>query len=81
MERSNFFYNKMGMIELSNLGEMLEVDTYDQLSAQFKMVGPLLESMWGESTPSNLMDRLRTINDDEVKTVASSWAKIDEFHG
>lgn len=72
----------IGMIELSQLGEMLEVDSYDNLMAGLKLVGePREEGPWPQTIPPALTKRLATITDGEIATVIPRWIELEEFRG
>ena len=72
----------IGMIELCQLGEMLGVASYDALTSGFNLVGePRDEGPWPETIPAALIDRLRTVTDDDISGVVPKWAGIEEFHG
>jgi len=77
-----FSAKNIGMIELSQLGEMLHVGTYDELSEQFNLIGePKPDGPWPESTPPNLMTKLATLSELEINEVSVRWSEIEEFHG
>lgn len=77
-----FLWKGIGMIELSQLGEMLEVDTYDNLMAGLELVGePRDEGPWPQTIPPALTKRLTTITDDEIAAVVPRWVKLEEFRG
>lgn len=82
-EHEGWFLSKgIGMIELSQLGEMLGVASYDELSDQFDLVGdPREDGPWPETIPSPLIDKLRNLTDDEIAAVVPQWVTIEEFHG
>ena len=77
-----FKAKNIGMIELSKLGEMLEVGSYDSLSDGFKLVGePLDQGPWPQTIPVELTDRLSVLSEDEIIEVCDHWSKIEEFRG
>lgn len=77
-----FFCKGIGMIELCQLGDMLNVDSYDNLMSGFDLVGePRDEGPWPQTIPSALTTRLATISDDEIADVVPRWATIEEFRG
>jgi hypothetical protein len=77
-----FLCKGIGMIELSKLGEMIGVDSYDNLMAGLELVGePRDEGPWPQTIPDALTKRLATITDDEIVTVVPRWAEIEEFRG
>src|SRR5262249_342433 len=77
-----FLCKGIGMIELSQLGEMLGVDSYDNLMAGLKLVGePRDEGPWPQTIPDVLTKRLATIADDEIAAVVPRWVELEEFHG
>lgn len=81
-EKGSWFQAKnIDIIPLSQLGEMLGVSDYDSLMKEFI---PAIEPE-GESVllafPSILQEKLTTISDEEIETVAVKWSKIEEFWG
>lgn len=72
----------IGMIELSQLGEMLGVGSYDDLMDQFDLVGePRDEGPWPQTIPDSLIQRLASITDDEIASVVPKWSTIEELRG
>jgi len=72
----------IGMIELCKLGEMLGVDSYDNLMDGFDLVGePRDEGPWPQTIPDTLLNRLASISDDDIAAVTPRWLTLDEFHG
>lgn len=77
-----FLCKGISIIELSKLGEMLDVDSYDNLTAGFRLVGELRdEGPWPQTIPEALTKRLRVITDDEITAVVPLWAEVDELRG
>lgn len=77
-----FLSNGIGMIELSKLGEMLDVDSYENLMAGLKLVGePRDDGPWPQTIPATLTKRLATITDKEIAAVVPRWVKLEEFRG
>jgi hypothetical protein len=77
-----FLCKGIGMIELSQLGEMLNVDSYDNLMAGLKLVGePRDDGPWPQTIPAALTQRLAKITDDEVAAVVPRWVQLEEFRG
>lgn len=77
-----FKAKNIGMIELSKLGEMLEVGPYDSLSKGFKLVGePLAQGPWPQTIPVALADKLSVLSEGEIIEVCENWSKIEEFGG
>lgn len=79
-EKGSWFQAKnIDIIPLSKLGEMLGVSDYDSLMKEFV---PAIEPE-GESVllafPNILQEKLTTISDDEIESVAIEWSKIEEF--
>ncbi len=73
---------RIGEIELCQLGEMLGVASYDELTSGFNLIGePRDEGPWPQSIPTALVDRLRTLTDDDIFGVVPKWAAIEEFRG
>ena len=69
-------------IELCKLGVLLGVGSYSELHGAFDLVGePLDEGPWPEKMHEGLLQRLASIEDDEIETVVPDWAKIEEFRG
>jgi hypothetical protein len=82
-DKKRWFLNKgVGVIELSTLGKMLDVDSYDKLMAGFKLVGePRDDDPWPVTIPGKLTWRLTTITDDEIAAAVPRWVEMEEFHG
>jgi hypothetical protein len=80
-DQKHWFLSKgIGSIELSQLGEMLGVDSYDNLMAGLKLVGePRDEGPWPQTIPAALTNRLATITDDEIAAVVPRWVELEEF--
>lgn len=77
-----FLYKGIGMIELSRLGEMLDVDSYDNLMDGFELVGePRDYGPWPQTIPDALTKRLTTITDDEIAVAVPRWVELEEFRG
>ena len=77
-----FMCKGIGMIELCQLGEMLDVASYDQLTDQFNLIGePRDEGPWPQTIPTELMDRIASITDGEIAGVVPKWLGIEEFGG
>lgn len=77
-----FLCKGIGMIELCQLGEMLSVDSYDNLMSGFDLVGePRDEGPWPQTIPDGLIARLAMLSDDEIAGVVPQWVTIEEFHG
>lgn len=77
-----FLCKGIGMIELSKLGEMLDVDSYDNLMAGLKLVGePRDDGPWPQTIPDALTKRLAMITDDEITAVVPRWVELEEFRG
>jgi hypothetical protein len=77
-----FLCKGIGMIELSQLGEMLDVDWYDNLMASFKLVGESRDDgPWPQTIPDALTKRLAKITDDEIAAVIPRWVELEEFRG
>jgi hypothetical protein len=72
----------IGMIELSELGKMLEVDSYDKLMAGLELVGePRDDGPWPQAIPEALTKRLASITDDEIAAVVPRWVESEQFRG
>lgn len=82
-EKGNWFMAKnIGMIELSQLGQMLGVAEYESLMGGFELVGePLPEGPWPQTLPPALADSLTFISDDQIADVCGRWSGIEEFSG
>lgn len=77
-----FLCKGIGMIELCQLGEMLGVASYKELTAQFHLIGePRDEGPWPQTIPSCLIDKIRSLTEEEMASVVPKWAAIEEFHG
>jgi hypothetical protein len=77
-----FLCKGIGMIELSELGEILGVDTYANLMDGLKLVRePRDEGPWPQTMPDGLTQRLATITDEEIAAVVPRWAKSEQFGG
>jgi hypothetical protein len=77
-----FLCKGIGMIELSKLGEMLDVDSYDNLMAGLKLVGePRDDGPWPQTIPDALTKRLAMISDDEIAALVPRWVELEEFRG
>jgi hypothetical protein len=77
-----FLCKGIGMIELSQLGEILNVDSYDNLMAGLKLVGePRDDGPWPQTIPEALIKRLATITDEEIAAVVPRWAESEQFRG
>src|SRR5687768_9482711 len=75
-----YLAKNISTIELSQLGEMLGVGSYDELMEGFELVGePLDEGPWPQTIPDSLLTKLKTISDQEIKQVTPKWAKIEDF--
>lgn len=72
----------IGMIELSQLGEMLGVDSYDNLADGFVLVGePRDDGPWPQTIPDSVIKRLSALSDDEIAVVVPQWLELEEFQG
>ncbi|SMP78254.1 hypothetical protein SAMN06265222_12515 [Neorhodopirellula lusitana] len=72
----------IAMIQLSKLGEILNLGTYKELSAGFELVGePLPDGPWPERTPPALVAAIAALTDDEIQTVARAWSNDPELEG
>jgi hypothetical protein len=82
-EQGAWFLSKgIAMIELSQLGEMLGVGSYDELMDGFEFVGDELEDgPWPQTIPAVLTTRLASLSDEEIAEVVPRWAGIEEFRG
>lgn len=77
-----YMAKNIGAIELSKLGEMLGVASYDALHGGFELQGePLEEGPWPERIPTDLIKGLRALDDDKIEEVVPRWARIEEFRG
>jgi hypothetical protein len=77
-----FLCKGIGMIELSQLGEMLRVDSYDSLMAGMKLIGePRDDGPWPVTIPDALTKRLAAITNHEIAAVVPRWVELEEFHG
>jgi hypothetical protein len=77
-----FMCKGIGMIELCKLGEMLSVASYDDLMADFNLIGePRDDGPWPQTIPALLMAKLAKVTDEEIAAVVPQWAAIDEFFG
>lgn len=77
-----FMAKNIGMIELCQLGELLQVDSYDSLTGEFNLVGePLPEGPWPQTVPTALSDKLAKLDDREIAAVCPKWSGIEEFDG
>lgn len=77
-----FFSKGIGMVELCQLGAMLNVDSYDNLMSRFELVGePRDEGPWPQAIPGALTSRLATLSDDEIARVVPRWVTIEELQG
>jgi hypothetical protein len=77
-----FLCKGIGMIELSQLGELLGVDSYDNLMAGLKLVGePRDEGPWPQTVPNALTKRLAAITDGEIAAVVPRWLESEQFQG
>ncbi len=80
--KSWFLYKGIGTIELSQLGELLEVDSYANMMAGLQLVGePRDEGPWPLTIPAALTQRLATIADDEIAMVVPRWMESEQFRG
>lgn len=76
------FSKGVSSIELSKLGEVLEIGSYAELMAGFGLVGePLPDGPWPERIPVDFTDALATLSDDEIAQAMPAWSRIDEFRG
>lgn len=82
-ERGAWFYAKrIGEIELSQLGELLDVGTYDGLMDGFRLIGePLDDGPWPTAIPQSLIERIVDLTNDEARFVAVQWSKSEVFRG
>jgi hypothetical protein len=82
LDEGNWFLCKgVGCIELSKLGEMLGVDSYDNVLDGFTLVGdPREEGPWPQAVPSQLTKRLASITDAEIAAAVPRWLEIEEFY-
>jgi hypothetical protein len=77
-----FLAKRVSTIELCKLGEFLGIGSYENLSAEFNLVGePLDDGPWPETIHQGLIAKLATISDDEIARVTPAWAGIEEFRG
>lgn len=75
-----FLCKGIGMIELSQLGEILGVDSYDNLMAGLELVGePRDEGPWPQTIPEALTKWLATITDGEIAAVIPRWLESEQF--
>jgi hypothetical protein len=75
-----FFAKRIGMIELSQLGKILGIGTYDDLKAGFQLVGePLPEGPWPQTIPPDLVTALGSLTDEHIESVCPEWAEIEEL--
>ena len=77
-----FLCKGIGMIELCKLGEMLGVASYDELMAEFNLIGePRDDGPWPQTIPLSLIDKIANLRDEEIVVVVSNWKSIEEFDG
>lgn len=77
-----FRWKGIGAIELSKLGELLDVDSYDELSEGFELVGePRDEGPWPQTIPAALIERLAALTDAEIAAMVPKWVEMEEFEG
>ncbi|GAB5561288.1 MAG: hypothetical protein SynsKO_29350 [Synoicihabitans sp.] len=77
-----FQAKSISMIELSQLGEIIGADSYDDLSSGFNLVGePLEEGPWPQTPPPSLSEKIENLSNEEIEAAAQSWSQIEEFGG
>ncbi len=77
-----FMCKRIGMIELCKLGEMLGVASYDDLMAEFNLIGePRDDGPWPQTIPASLIDKFAKLTNDEIAAVVPQWTAIEEFRG
>ncbi len=77
-----YLAKNIGAIELSKLGELLNIGSYDEINEGFELVGePLPDGPWPETVPPRLIDAVKTLTAVEIARVAEPWSGIEEFHG
>ncbi len=77
-----YMAKNIGTIELSQLGEILNVNSYKELSGNFNLVGePLDEGPWPQTIPLELIEKLHCLPENEMASASDKWSKIEEFLG
>ena len=69
----------LGPMELARLGEVLGVDTYDEVLAGFAfLAGESQESPWVVAVPQGLVQALASAGSDELRQTADGWNSVLE---
>ena len=69
----------LGPMELARLGEVLGVDTYDEVLAGFVfLAGESQESPWVVAVPDGLVQALVSAASDELRAMAEGWSTVIE---
>ncbi len=77
-----YMAKSIAAIELSMLGELVGVGTYQEVIDGFELVGESLEDgPWPQTIPECLVSALKELDDAAIGTVAPKWARIEEFRG
>ncbi len=79
----SWYHSKgIGSIELSQLAEFLHIGSYSDIHEGFDLVGePLPDGPWPETIPGELINKIRSISNEEIASVVSKWRSIEEFGG
>jgi len=70
----------MDSIALAQLGELLQVATYDELFDAFELVSEPAEQVLF-AFPGVLRSKLITLSESDMEAVCSKWKDIEEFGG
>jgi len=82
VEAPTFQSKGIGIVELSQLGELLGAGDSIELSRQFDLIaGEEDEGPWLLTIPEALLSSLQTAMDGTLESVAPKWARIEEFGG
>lgn len=77
-----FMCKGIGMIELCQLGEILGVASYDELTSQFDLIGePRDEGPWPQTVPALLLAKFSDLTKDDIASVVPKWMSLEEFGG
>lgn len=74
-----FQWKGIGMVELAQLGALLEVAPVQKLVSQFKLLGG--DEAVLVSFPDALADSIRELSGKDANAVAKKWAKTEELEG
>lgn len=81
IEGKYFLAKRIDQIALSQLGELLNISSYDEIMKEFEIVSLIVDECIFLTFPTKLQNKIKEISNTEISKVVVKWATMEEFYG